>query len=46
MDYDGTESIKKVTAPMCIIHGTKDELLPVKHSEALYKNAKSKPATL
>lgn len=46
LEYDGTEAAKKIEAPLCIIHGTKDELLPVKHSEALYKSAKSKPKKL
>ncbi len=41
MEYDGTEDVKKVVVPICFIHGSADKLLPIKHSQALHKNAKN-----
>lgn len=36
-DYPSEQTIQKLTAPILIIHGTADTLIPVHHAEILYK---------
>ena len=36
-DYPSEQTIQKLTAPILIIHGTADTLVPVHHAEILYK---------
>lgn len=37
--YNNMAKIKKISCPILIIHGTKDEVIPFAHGEKLYKEA-------
>eukprot|EP00471_Norrisiella_sphaerica_P000750 CAMPEP_0184485318 /NCGR_PEP_ID=MMETSP0113_2-20130426/6943_1 /TAXON_ID=91329 /ORGANISM="Norrisiella sphaerica, Strain BC52" /LENGTH=357 /DNA_ID=CAMNT_0026866713 /DNA_START=135 /DNA_END=1208 /DNA_ORIENTATION=+ len=39
--YDNYNKIDKIKAPLMIIHGTKDEIVPYNHGLRLYRRAKS-----
>jgi len=39
IDYDGTAEIKKIHAPIRIIHGDSDTITDIRNAEGLYKNA-------
>lgn len=44
--YESDYWIEKVKAPILIVHGKNDRLIPYKHSERLFYNAKVKDKTL
>ncbi|MFK8115603.1 MAG: alpha/beta hydrolase [Rubripirellula sp.] len=39
--YDSIAKLSVYKAPLVVLHGTTDKLIPIKHSEALYKKAPS-----
>lgn len=40
-EYDGTKIIKNVKIPIRIVHGSNDNIVPVKNAQALFENASS-----